>query len=164
MVRLRFMLITTALLASASFVAESKDNDCYTDASISGNYALVGVYGANIAIALGVRDFDGKGNVTGTFTINAPDAASTTGARKLITGTQIGTYTVNCDGTGTITRTVSSSTGVVTQQTDDFLITQGRELHEGLMLATALQDMQRTPSALVPGGVFLTRSYTRRPD
>jgi hypothetical protein len=74
---------------------------------------------------------------------------STTGARTITTGTQVGTYSVNCNGTGVFTRTLTSSTGVVTTQTDDFVITKATE-HDGRLLATALEDAQRTPSALVP--------------
>jgi hypothetical protein len=144
--------------------AAQADTTCYTAASLSGTYGVVATYGANVALALAVRKFDGKGNLTGTFTLNAPDTTSATGARKIITGSQIGTYTVNCDGTGVITRTLTSSTGVVTTQLDDFVITQARVLDDGGLLATGLEDAQRTPSALVPGGLFVIRSYTRRPD
>jgi hypothetical protein len=72
--------------------------------------------------------------------------------------------TVNCDGTGVFTRTLTTSTGVVTVQHDDFVITQAKVRDDGQLLATALVDAQRTPSAIVAGGIFLTRSYTRRPD
>ena len=137
---------------------------CYTVASLNGTYGVVATYGANVALALAVRKFDGKGTLTGTFTLNAPDTTSPTGARKIITGTQVGTYTVNCDGTGVITRTLTSSTGVVTTQLDDFVITQAKLLDEGHLLATGIEDATRVPSALVPGGLFVFRSYTRRPD
>ena len=30
--------------------------------------------------------------------------------------------------------------------------------------ATNIEDVQRVPSGLIPGGLFLTRKYTRRPD
>jgi hypothetical protein len=145
-------------------VAQADETHCYTEASLHGTYGVVATYSANVALALAVRKFDGKGNLTGTFTLNAPDTASTTGARQIITGTQVGTYTVNCDGTGVITRTLTSSTGVVTTQIDDFVITQARVLDNGQLLATGLEDATRVPSALVPGGLFVFRSYTRRPD
>ncbi len=144
--------------------ANAGETHCYTLASLKGTYASIATYGANVALALGVRHFDGQGNLTGTFTLNAPDLTSTTGARKIITGTQVGTYTVNCDGTGVETRTVTSSTGVTTTQLDDFVITQAIGQEDGGFLATALEDAVRTPSALVPGGLFLFRHFTRRPD
>jgi hypothetical protein len=162
----RRLLVPTVLAyfvvgASASRADETR---CYTNASLKGTYAAVVTYGANVALALAIRHFDGQGNLTGTFTLNAPDPASTTGARKITTGTQVGTYKINCDGTGTFVRTLTSSTGVVTTQTDDFLITQAKVEEDGQLLATALEDATRVPSALVPGGLFVFRSYTRRPD
>jgi hypothetical protein len=164
---------TKALIVAAAIVtwfgfgipAAKADDEthCYTLASLKGTYAVLGTYGANVALALAVRKFDGNGNLTGTFTLNEPDPASTTGGRKIVTGTQVGTYTVNCDGTGVITRTLTASTGVVTTQTDDLLITQAT-MKDDRLLATALEDAQRTPSAIVAGGIFLIRSYIRRPD
>jgi hypothetical protein len=139
------------------------DADCYTLASVRGTYAIIGTYGSNVAIALGLRQFDGNGNMTGTFTVNEPTAGSSTGARTIVTGTQIGTYTINCDGTGVITRTVTASNGTVAMQMDDLLIT-GAAVKHGQLLATSMSDAQRVPSAIVAGGIFLTRAYTRLPD
>jgi len=112
-------LVSFGLLGMSAAKADG-DAHCYTLASIKGTYAAVATYGANVALALAVRHFDGQGNMTGTFTLNAPVVGSPTGARTIVTGTQVGTYVVNCDGTGTITRVLTSSTGVVTTQTDDF--------------------------------------------
>ncbi len=81
-----------------------------------------------------------------------------------MTGTQVGSVTINCDGTGVFTRTLTTSTGTVTTQIDNFIVTKAVKLWNGQLLATALEDMQQTPSAIVSGGVFLTRSYTRLPD
>jgi hypothetical protein len=155
-------LVSFGLIGTSVAKADG-DAQCYTLASLKGTYAVVATYSANIALALATRHFDGEGNLTGTFTLNAPVAGSTTGARTITTGTQVGTYSVNCNGTGVFTRTLTSSTGVVTTQTDDFVITKATE-RDGRLLATALEDAQRTPSALVPGGLFVFRSYTRRPD
>ena len=160
------LLVPTALvfIVFGASAVRADGTRCYTNASLKGTYAAVVTYGANVALALAIRHLDGQGNLTGTFTLNAPDLASTTGGRKIITGTQVGTYTVNCDGTGTFVRTLTSSTGVVATQTDDFLITQAKVEEDGQLLATALEDATRVPSALVPGGLFVFRSYTRRPD
>ena len=162
-------LFVLALLGSFGLLGVSAakadgGSQCYTLASLKGTYAVVTTYSANVALALAIRHFDGEGNLTGTFTLNAPVVGSPTGERKISTGTQVGTYSVNCNGTGTFTRTLTSSTGVVTTQTDDFIITKATEREDGPPLATALEDAQRTPSALVPGGLFVFRSYTRRPD
>jgi hypothetical protein len=161
-------LLTPTVLALAGVlgasVARADETRCYTNASLKGTYAVVATYSAQVALAFGVRHFDGQGTLTGTFTLNAPVVGSPTGARTIITGTQVGTYSVNCDGTGTITRTLTSSTGVVTTQIDDFLIKKATVRDDDQLLATALEDAQRTPSALVPGGLFVFRTYTRRPD
>ena len=163
----RRSLFPTVLAVAGLFgasLARADEPRCYTNASLKGTYAAVAIYGANVALALALRHFDGEGTLTGTFTLNAPVVGSPTGARNVITGTQQGTYTVNCDGTGTFTRTVTSSTGVVTTQVDDFIITEATVRDDGQLLAIALEDATRVPSALVPGGLFIFRSYTRRPD
>jgi hypothetical protein len=161
------LLVPTALVLGNLFTvsaALADESHCYTNASLKGTYAVVTTYSANVALALAIRHFDGEGNLTGTFTLNAPVVGSPTGDRKISTGTQVGTYKVNCDGTGTFTRVVKSSTGVIATQTDDFVITKATERDDGQLLATGLEDAQETPSALVPGGLFVFRSYTRRPD
>jgi hypothetical protein len=140
----------------------AQSQKCYTLESLQGNYAIVADYGANVAIALGARSYDGNGNLTGTFLVNGPTAGSTTGARTLTTGTQMGTYTVNCNGTGKFFRVLTTSAGSVTQ-VDDFVITSAILLGRHL-LATSIRDAQETPSAIVPGGIFVTRTQTRLPD
>src|SRR5215469_2442997 len=95
-------------------VANAQDQEnpkCYTLASLQGSYAIIGHYGADVAVALTEGQFDGKGNFKSTFIVNEPDPTSTTGGRKLVSGSQTGTYTVNCDGTGVITRLVKLSSG-----------------------------------------------------
>jgi hypothetical protein len=159
-------LFVAAVLISTGFIgvpaASAEDQKCYTLASLQGNYAIVANYGANVAIALGTRSYDGNGNLTGTFLVNGPTAGSTTGARTLTTGTQIGTYTVNCNGTGQILRVLTTSAGSVTQ-VDDFVITEAIVLGRHLV-ATSIKDAVETPSAIVPGGIFVTRTQTRLPD
>ena len=157
------LAIALVFLGLVGVAAADDKPQCYTLASLSGTYGVIAEYGAHQAIALAVRHFDGKGNTSGTFTVNAPDPASTTGGRILITGTNVGTYTINCDGTGVITRVLTSSTGVVTTQMDDFVITTA-DVKDGVFVAKTMEDAVRVPSALVPGGVFVTRYYTRRPD
>ncbi|PYU27553.1 MAG: hypothetical protein DMG32_06430 [Acidobacteria bacterium] len=53
--------------------------------------------------------------------------------------------------------------GVATNQMDDFMIT-GAIVKDDHLVATAIVDAQRTPSVIVAGGIFLTRSFTRLPD
>jgi hypothetical protein len=115
-----------------------------------------------VAIAFGTRNYDGNGNLMGTFIVNEPTAGSTTGARTIVTGTQAGTYSVNCDGTGKINRVLTTN-GISTNQVDDFVIT-GAIVQGGQLIATTIADAVETPSAIVPGGIFVTRVQTRLPD
>lgn len=169
---LKKMVFVPLALLFVSFLGVPAANEapqqCFTLDSLDGNYAVIGTYGANVALALALRHFDGKGNLTGTFVLNEPAAGSTTGARTIVTGTQVGTYTINCDGSGVITRTLTASNGVTATQTDDFVITKAKFEHSprgaDRFIATALVDAQETPSAIVPGGIFLTRAYTRLPE
>jgi hypothetical protein len=158
---LALTLILFCFLGAAA--ANGEEPPCYTVASLEGSWAVVATYGANVAKALGERDLEENGNFTGTFVLNGPTAGSTTGARTITTGTQIGTYAVNCDGTGTVTRTLTASNGTTVSQIDDFIITAAI-VKRGHLIATAIADAVRTPSALVPGGIFVTRVLTRLPN
>lgn len=158
----KLWLVASALTLSAFFGASAANAQiCFTVASLQGTYAVIGDYGAHQAIALGIRNLDGKGNLTGTFTVNEPTTGSSTGARTIVTGTQQGTYTVNCDGTGVITRVLTVN-GVQTTQEDDFVITSAT-FGDWELVAKTIVDAQRTPSTIVAGGIFLTRTWTRVP-
>jgi hypothetical protein len=147
-------------MGAVSAAAQDRQT-CFTLASLKGSYSIVGTYGANIAIALAKRYVDGDGNLTGTFLVNEPTPGSTTGERTLVTGTQAGTVSVNCDGTGVVTRVLTVA-GVQTNQLDDFVITEAK-IKDGELIATTIVDATRTSSAIVPGGVFLRRTWTRVP-
>ncbi len=154
--------ISLTLILGACVSPAEEHPKCFTLSSLEGHYTVIGTYGANVAIALGKRYLDGKGNLTGTFLVNEPTAGSTTGARTIVTGTQMGTYTVNCDGTGVFTRVLTAGT-IQTTQEDDFVITGGIE-KDGELIATSIQDAQRTPAVIVPGGIFIDRVWTRVPQ
>ena len=159
-------LIVLGFLGASAANAQVTAACPYTLASIQGTYAIVVNYGANVAMAIGTRSYDGKGNMTGTFIINAPTAGSTTGARTISHGTQTGTYTVNCNGTGIITRVITLTTGATAPALDDFVITAAaRSTQAGQpLLATAIVDAGEDPSTLAVGGLFVTRVQTRLPD
>jgi hypothetical protein len=167
---LRFRSLFTATAICAVFLgtvranADDQGQQCYTVASLRGSYTIIGHYGANLAIGLVRATLDGKGNFSSTFIVNEPDPASTTGDRKLVSGSQTGTYTINCDGTGVITRVVTLSGGGTGTVVADLVITRAVRSEGGRLIATEVVDAQRTPSFIVPGGVFLTRTYTRLPD
>lgn len=71
---------------------------------------------------------------------------------------------MNCDGTGVITRVVTLSSGGSQTVVSDFIITKASDSEDGGLIALEVTDAQRTPSFIVAGGVFLTRTYTRLPD
>jgi hypothetical protein len=160
-VRLAALSLVVGLLTTSSVLAD--ESRCYTTESVEGSWAVLATYGANVALAMGKRSVGENGQFTGTFLLNGPTAGSPTGARTITTGTQVGTYVVNCDGTGTIVRTLTASNGVVTTQTDDFVITRAADIH-GVLVATEIADAVEVPSALVPGGIFVRRVHTRLPD
>ena len=145
--------------------ANAQDTTCaYTVASLQGSYAVLVNYGASVAIGLQTEVLDGKGNLTRTGVLNQPTVGSTTGARTIGTVTSTGTYTVNCNGAGTITRVVTKPDGTTAQAVDDFVITEAVKVVGRLAVATTIVDAQRDPSVILPGGVFVTRVHTRLPD
>ena len=154
----------TALLCSllGAATASAQSPTCYTKESIEGSWAIITTYGSNVAMAI-AQGTHAEGRLNRTFTFNAATPGSTTGERTVSTGTNVGTYEVNCNGTGTFTRVSTSSTGVVANQLDDFLITASIE-KDGKLIATQITDAVRVPSTLIPGGIFFSRVHSRRPD
>jgi hypothetical protein len=57
---------------------------------------------------LGVINFDGAGNVTGSYTVE--QGSSPTNSSQPVTGAFTGTYSSNSDGTGTLTTTADNGT------------------------------------------------------
>ena len=78
----------------------------FSDASVKGSYGfLTSLTTANASTnqfaMVGVMSFDGAGNVTGSYTSISHDA--------VLSGSLAGTYSVNSNGTGTITLTSGST-------------------------------------------------------
>jgi|SRR5271165_4457530 len=167
-------LFVPAVLIFTSFLggpaANAQNPPCYTVASLQGTWAIIGNYGSNLAMALASEYIDGNGNLTRTAVVNEPaTTGSTTGARTIVTVLNTGTYTVNCNGTGTITRITTTASGT-SKGVDDFVIT-GTTVQAGNLfnpqaqfIATTIVDAAQAPSTVVPGGIFLTRVHTRLPD
>jgi hypothetical protein len=165
----RRLYIPAAILL-ASFLGVSatnaQDAGCrYNLASIQGQYAIVVTYLPTFAaVAIGTRSYDGAGHMTGTFIVNGPTTGSTTGARTITKGTQVGTYTVNCDGTGVITRTTTLASGQTNTYVDDFVTTAA--VWSGVIIATTITDVAENPTTLgaTPAGLYQTRLQTRLPS
>ncbi len=165
--------LTLALVASSGLICagshpafasrgrnDPSEHRGYSLASISGNYAVVGTYSANVASVFGVLTFDGLGTLKGSATVNQPGP---NGSRTIAKVTVAGTYSVERDGTGTMSVTVMLPNGTTSDATEDFVITKA-ESRDGMLIATSIFDAQQQPSVLISGDVFVTHTYTRRPD
>jgi hypothetical protein len=130
----------------------------FNTASVRGDYAIVGIFAANVAQELGTMKVDGLGNFEGSSIVNAPGA---NGERIVVNVTFTGTYTVNSDGTGVDSFTATLPDESTVTRTEDFVITKAQVIG-GVPIATEIVAAVREPSAVVPGGVFLTHIYTRR--
>jgi hypothetical protein len=96
--------------------------------------------------------------VEGSAVVNIPGASNT---RQVVPISWTGVQTINEDGSGTISLTVTlpNATQAVTQ---DFVITKAVKV-DGLRQAVELRTMQREPSGLV-AGEFISDVLTRRPN
>jgi hypothetical protein len=167
-IRRRFIFVAltvSSLIVGSSQSALAQDECCrewrqYTLASLRGDYAAVATYGANVARALGTQTMDGHGNLKGSAIVNQPGS---NGARVIVSISFTGTYRVNSDGTGTISLTITLPNGNTANATEDFVITKA-EIRDGIPLAKEIIDAQEQPSTVIPGGVFVTHKYTRRPE
>ncbi len=158
-------ITATAFLCSflGATTASAQSATCYTKESLQGSWAGITFFGSNVAMALVQGTHGAEGRLNRTFTLNIPTAGSTTGERTITTGTTVGTFDVNCDGTGVFTRILTASTGVVSNQFDDFLVTASIE-KDGKLIATQITDAGRVPSANVQPPTFASRVLYRRPD
>src|SRR3954468_11162414 len=90
--------------ASTEQNANSDRNQPYNLASINGEFVFVGTYGANVGRQLGIIHFR-DGQVSGNASANIPGATPT--ERIINQFSFTGTVTVNDDGTGLVTLTVT---------------------------------------------------------
>jgi hypothetical protein len=132
----------------------------FSAASARGDYAIVGTFGANVGRELGRQKLDGLGNFTGSSTVNVPGS---NGERILLEVTFTGTYTIDSDGIGVASFTVTFPNGSTSSGVEDFIITKA-QIIDGVPIATEIVSASREPSAAVPGGIFLTHTYTRLPN
>jgi hypothetical protein len=158
-------LLLAALATSCAIAAQGEEDrqgrrQRYSVASLHGDYAAVATYGANVAQALGTQYLDGRGGVRGSALVNQPGAQN---SRQLSRISFSGTYVVNSNGTGALYLTLALPGGKTAEAVEDFVITRARVI-EGVPTATEIVDAQEEPSQVIPGGVFVTHTYTRRPE
>jgi hypothetical protein len=130
----------------------------YTEASLQGDYGWLAAYSGDVARLVGTAQFDGKGNLT-SGSARVVIAFNTV---KSITAT--GSYTINPDGTGTMTVNIY---GVATPPPTviyDFVITKACVIN-GIKIATEVQAAQEGPSVVATSeSTFVTHVFTRRPN
>lgn len=145
-------LLIGSTVCVRSIHGQAANEQIYTLASFRGDYAVVGTGGANVAGLLGTIVSDGQGGVSGAALANLPGSTS----RTLAQITYTGTYTINADGTGVLTVTVTLPSGRTATGTVDLLITKARRSN-----ATDIAGMQRElVSAL--NGQLVVYKFTKR--
>jgi type 1 fimbria pilin len=149
---MRKLLISCAaalLLGAVLPKAQPKQPAGFDLASLNGAYGSRETGDGHISTGLGIVIYDGKGNTTRKFTVNAPDGA---GGRAILQFPGVGTYTVNEDGTGVATYNTTLPDGSVAIRTFDFVITgTGSAWHPGKAssVATEISTAQREAGVTV---------------
>jgi hypothetical protein len=152
------LAVLVALAVLGKPAATLAQDTPYTEASLDGDYGFVGAYSGDVARLVGTAHFDGQGK----FTYGSARVVIEGGTVKSITNT--GVYTVNPDGTGTISVTVYGVATLPPTVHLDFVIAKAH-FHNGAKLATEIQDAQEEPSVVVTNmETFVTHTFTRRPD
>ena len=138
LVLIGLLSIVAILLIPVSDAREHNKFD-FSIESLRGNYALVGIGGDHSAASIGIETYDGKGNVRRTLTLNEPAENQ---ARRVVTITGKGSYSVKPNGMGSakITNTLPDGSTFVSDL--DFVITHAETTkHKNLKLATELYSI-----------------------
>ena len=129
------LLLTLTILSVSFCLSEFAYAEGFTNASLQGNYAFTGSAGSK-AVVLGVATADGNGN------FSAPVIQRVWNKQRAEV-TLEGTYSVNEDGSGTMTATLAGDSGEDAVGEADFVIKRA-EVVDGVKLATeifAVQDI-----------------------
>jgi hypothetical protein len=139
--------------------ALSQPQTPFTDASLHGQYAVVGTGGSHTAASVGIEIYDGQGNVTRTLVLNERDADRT---RKVVRITGQGTYRVQPNGMGTATIVNTLQDGSTFTSHLDFVITQATPANtNNEKVATEVFSILRETGIAAP---LVTFVLTRLPD
>jgi len=153
------VIAATALLGAGleSTRAQFRERPGFTNASLSGSYAVVGTGGANDAASVGVTKFDGAGGASRTLVLNEADP--NTSGRIILTIPAAGTYAVTPEGMGTAIFINELPDGSKIPFDFDFVITSARRGGpRGALLAEAIHMVQREPGIAAKLVIFqLTR-------
>ena len=150
-------VLVLALISNPAVVLA--EQSAYSVESLEGDYAFVGTYSGDVARLVGTAEFDGRGDLTS----GSARVVIVGGAVKSISYS--GQYTMNPDGTGTMTLSIFGVATPPPTVTLDFVISKARILNNGIKIATEIQDALEGPSVVVPGqNSFVTHIFTRRSD
>lgn len=157
------LLVAVLLILVSGFVLSANgpgSRAAFTEASLVGNYALVGIGGANRAASVGITSFDGAGTASRRLVLNEVDPGGD--GRILLNIPATGTYTVNPDGTGTAEFLNELPDGQIVPFTFDFVITEARQRGRSVPhIALAIHMVQREPGIAASLVLF---DLTRLPD
>ena len=156
----RSALMGVIALSLLSFKpAQGQPQRAYSEASLRGQYAIVGTGGNHTAASLGIEVYDGQGNVTRSLILNERDADDT---RKVIRITGRGSYRVQPDGMGNATIVNTLPDGSTFTSHLDFVITQATTTNtRGEKIATEVFAILRETGIAAP---LVTFVLTRLPD
>jgi hypothetical protein len=135
----------------------------FTEASLRGRYSVrrIGYGGQTESAAVGVYDFDGRGNWTGVIVANIPGPVF--GRRAQVRGEMAGTYALDASGSGfgTTSATVILDSGASNAFAANFLITRACRDEQGL-LAEEISIMEDAADP-VTGSIHMVDAI-RQPD
>ena len=133
----------------------------FTKQSIEGRYAVQALYGDNEGAGIGEVTSAGDGNISATYTINAPSGL---GPKRFIApATAEGTYSVNDDGTTYLAFKLTFDNGMSFEETADCAIMQA----DANKLATEVYCVGREPLTPLRGfkrGGIIQFTCKRLPD
>lgn len=161
-VRQTALVAGSIALAAGLISSESSGHGrgAFSNRSLEGSYALVGVGGAHEAASVGVTRFDGAGRAWRNLVLNEVNASGD--GRVLLTIPAKGSYRVNRDGTGTAELLNELPDGSIVPFTFDFVITEARRRPGGRShLGLALHMVQREPGIAAK---LVTFDLTRLPS
>jgi hypothetical protein len=130
----------------------------FSNASLHGQYALVGTGGNHRAASVGIETYDGQGNVARSLVLNERDAEQ---KRQVVTITGQGTYQVQPNGMGTTTIVNTLPSGSTFTSHLDFVITQAMVTDQEEKVATEVFAILREAGIAAP---LVTFVLTRLPD
>jgi hypothetical protein len=139
--------------------AQGQQQRPFTNASLQGQYAVVGTGGNHTAASIGIDTYDGQGTLSRSLVLNERQADQT---RKVVPITGQGTYRVQPNGMGTATIVNTLPDGSTFTSHVDFVITRATTANTAdQKVATEVFVILRETGIAAP---LVTFVLTRLPD